>query len=123
MNMVLKDKLKALRAKSEVFRVPDTELDLTLTGLTFSEVAEMAELAEKLGNNKTADFLLKISIRKAIPTEGEDAMTDKEVDELVTTLGAKQAADILQKVQELSGIKNAKGDEKNLLGEELPDVK
>lgn len=97
--------LKKLRAKEGtiVFPVDGEELTLKVRGLTFSETAELAELADSgkgqaRVNGDISNFYLRLVLKYNFPEA-----SDEELNEVLTTLDASTATKIIAKVSELSG--------------------
>ena len=88
-------------------------LDMELTGLTFNELSELAGFSDKNDTKGAMNYLLFTGLRKALPIDGDDMVSDDEVKELINELDSKVATAILKQVQELSGL----GEEKKQEGE------
>ena len=101
----MKDKLSALRAKTEDYTIPDTDIVLNLRSLTFKELSEVMKTGES-DSAKAANLMLFKAFRTSIPTEGEEAMTDAEITEVIDNMDGFIASGIIVKLQELSGLKD-----------------
>ena len=103
---MLKNKLKALRAKESEITLGEGENTVTIkvSGLAFPELSDLFTIAKEKSNKDAAEFLLFTTLRKATPIEGEDGFTDSELKELIANLNAVDASKIVSTVQELSGI-------------------
>lgn len=113
--MKKRDLLKALKVKEEKYIVVDTnpEIELTLKGFVFDELAEYSDLVDT-GNNKAAlDFTIFKVFRSNLPTieeDSEEGFTDDEIRNLMRSLPAKPATEILTRMQEISGLTASKKD-------------
>ncbi len=108
----MKEKLKKLQAKSENYTIPELELTLPIQGLSFSELVELVEFGEKKDVKGSANYMLYVTLRKALPKVGEEAVSDEEVREIVGTLDGSHGAELLRRVQKLSGLEVKEADEK-----------
>lgn len=118
MNMSLKNKLQKLKAKSESLTLregTDDEVTIEVQGLTFNELTDVAQFSDKNDAKGASTYILKATLRKAVPSEGDDGMTDDEISALVESFDSKSAAAIIRKVQVLSGLLD---EEKNLVGDD-----
>lgn len=111
--MGLKNNLKKLRAKSEEYTIPDTDITLELRGLSFNELADLAEFGDRKDSKGALNYVLYSAIRRAVPKEDvkndageviEEGATDEEVQELIASIDSQIANKIIKKVQDLSGI-------------------
>lgn len=100
----MKEKLKKLQAKKEDYAFPDLDLVIPVEGLSFSELIELINFGEKKDVAGSANFMLYSTLRKALPKTGEEAVSDDEVRNIVATLDAGHAAELLRIVQRLSGL-------------------
>ena len=113
------NKLKALRAKSESLEIFEG-YNIDITGLTFPELTDFAELADANKPKEALNHILYVTIRKAFPkkeVDEENGMTDEEIKEEVRLMDGIKAMKIVRVVQKLSGIGV---DEKKGLVNELP---
>ena len=113
------NKLKALRAKSENLEIFEG-YNMDITGLTFPELTDFAELADANKPKEALNHILYVTIRKAFPkkeVDEENGMTDEEIKEEVRLMDGIKAMKIVRVVQKLSGIGV---DEKKGLVNELP---
>ena len=100
------NKLQALRAKPESLEVIEG-LNLDIKSMTFPETAHFAELADSKKTEDALNYLLFVTLRKAIPTKEEnqdEGMTDEEIKAEVEVMDGMRAMKIVKKVQEMSGI-------------------
>ncbi len=111
--MTLKDQLAQLQAKTEDYTIKRNGseiITLKLQGISFPELTEVATYADNDDTKGLMNYLLFQTLRKSLPTQGEDGMTDVDVREMITTLDSSVGAEILKRARELSGLE---GDEKN----------
>lgn len=80
------------------------EFGISLSALTFNELTELAMFSDNRDTKGAMNYLLSTSLRKALPKEGEDAVSDEEISELISDMDGGLAAKIIRNVQELSGL-------------------
>lgn len=98
------NRLSRFRAKSKEIKLSEDDDPLTIKGLTFSELADFSQFVEK-GNIKGAlELMLFVTLRKALPTEGADAVSDNDIKEEIRLMDSSVALKVVDSVRELSGI-------------------
>ena len=78
--------------------------DIDLSGLTFPDLAKFADYSEKKDTEGATNFLLYTSLRKAIPKDGEEGLSDNDLKNFVIEMDGQLASEIVKKVMELSGM-------------------
>lgn len=98
-------KLSKLRGDAEKLVHGDTEL--MIKPLSFKQFTHVMELYDKKENTKALEYLIFNSMRKAIPSDGEEGIDDvglqAEIDELDPRFVMK-AVKVIQSVNGLSDI-------------------
>lgn len=109
-------RLSKLKAKKGEVTLSDNE-PLVVKGLTFPELTNFAEFAEKKETKGALNYLLEVTLRKAFPTKEEDpenGMTDQEILDDIKELNGDDSFLIIQKVQDLSNLGGDKKKEATL---------
>jgi len=112
------NKLSRLRAKSEEHDFGG--LKLNIKSMTFPETSHFAELADNKKTAEALDYLLFVTLRKAMSTkevDPVDGMTDDEIKEEVKLMDGKTALNIVKKVQEVSGLTDGTEEKKDLVND------
>lgn len=97
------DKWKRLTVKSEQFKIND-ELAIPVKGLSFKEMGHLAGFQDKRDFEGAMDYILFVTMRKGIPRDGPEAMTDDQIREIMESLSGDVGFSLVQKVQELTGL-------------------
>jgi len=106
----MKNKLNALMAKKGKLIIPaekttDGKLfDIELQGLSFPDLAKFATFSENKDTEGATNFLLYTTLRKAIPSTGEEGLTDEDLKKSIDEMDGMLASEIVKKVMELSGM-------------------
>ena len=100
----MENRLSRFRAKSQDVILKGDDKPLAIKGLSFPELTEFAQYMERKDTNGALNYLLFSTLRKAIPKEGENALTDEQIKEEINNMDASVAMDIIDKVRNVSGI-------------------
>lgn len=104
--MSLNEKLEKMRAKKQSVELPigDEKIELSLRALTFDELTELAVYSDKKDTKGAMNFLLYTALRKALPEEGEEAVSDEYIKGLISDMDGGIASTIIRKIQAMSGL-------------------
>jgi hypothetical protein len=109
----MNEKWKKLTVKSENIKLGD-DLTIEVKGLTFKDLGHLSEFNDKKDFVGASNYLLFSAVRRAVPVEGTDSMSDVEVQEVIDNLNNETVTTIINKVMELSGFKKPE-EPKNLV--------
>ena len=101
------NRLEKFRAKSKEFTLSGDDKPLTISGLTFPELADFATLVEDKKTKDALNFLLFRTLRKALPTKEEnpaEGITDDEVRNEMSKMASGIALELIKYVKEISNI-------------------
>ena len=106
----MSNRLSKFRSEPETIEIKGVKLEIS--SLTFPELTHFAELTEANKLPEALNYMLKVTLRKTIPLEGEDSMSDEELDEEIKMMDGPTAMKIVVKVRELSNMPESEENKK-----------
>ena len=90
-------------------------VDIEIKPLTFKEFTVAMDFYDEKKNREAMEYLLITTLRKDIPVEGEDGLSDEELQKEVDELPPKVVIDMIKKIQDVNGLS---GDDESLAKKE-----
>ena len=101
------NRLEKFRTKSKDLKIEGHDVTLKIEGLAFPELAEFGQLVDEKKTVKALDYMLYVTLRKAVPTKEEDSkegMDDESIRDEIKKMDGKVALQLIDCIKEVSNL-------------------